>query len=81
MDPCGQAGGRYNWQPAGGDAVFANPSLARFGDFGSTLPRFPGARWFAGSQVEVAWAIRYNHGGGYQASSPLHPPRAPCRGT
>ena len=71
MDPCGQAGGRYNWQPAGGDAVFANTSLASFGDFGSTLPRFPSARWFAGSHVEVAWAIRFNHGGGYQVTASL----------
>ena len=31
------------------------------------LPKTPtNASWAAGTDVEVSWGIRYNHGGGYQ---------------
>lgn len=36
---------------------------------GSSLPPTPvseRANWTAGTYVEVAWGVRYNHGGGYQ---------------
>lgn len=68
-DPCGMAGGTAPSHGGGGaDAVFTNTSLARFGQLGSeVLPYAPsGTVWLAGSSVEVGWAIRYNHGGGYQ---------------
>jgi len=64
-DACGMAGGSWNVTP--GDAtVFATTKFARQGDHGSTVlkPGPAGATWVAGSVVEVAWAIRYNHGGG-----------------
>jgi len=68
VDACGQAGGRYGMCPIGGDSVFTNTSMAKLGDLGSqVLPQTRNkARWAAGSSVEVAWGIRYNHGGGYQ---------------
>merc|ERR1712216_382565 len=68
-DPCGRAGGTLPKYAGGGaDAVFTNTSLAQFGQLGSeVLPYSPsGTVWIAGSSVEVGWAIRYNHGGGYQ---------------
>jgi len=78
IDPCGQAGGRISTCPIGGDSVFTNTSMAKMGDFGSKVLPLSSSkvRWAAGSSVEVAWGIRYNHGGGYQyrlcpASSPL----------
>ncbi len=55
-------------QALGGESVFLNTSLASKGTFGSTLPPTSEAlrpQWVAGSAVEVAWGIRYNHGGGY----------------
>jgi hypothetical protein len=69
MDPCGQAGGTLPKYAGGGaDAVFTNTSIAKMGQLGSrVLPYAPsGTKWVAGSTVEVGWAIRYNHGGGYQ---------------
>ena len=67
VDACGQAGGKFERTPIGGDSVYTNTSLAHMGDFGSKLPASPDpARWAAGSEVDVAWGIRYNHGGGYQ---------------
>lgn len=67
-DSCGIAGGRQPYQPSGGDAMFTNTSFAHLGDYGSkVLPPVPtGTVWTAGESVEVAWGIRYNHGGGYQ---------------
>jgi len=68
-DPCGMAGGTtWSHHGGGGDAVFTNTSFARMGDLASkVLPYAPsGTVWTAGSKVEVGWAIRYNHGGGYQ---------------
>lgn len=79
VDACGQAGGEYGYQTIGGDSVFYNTTIAGKGMFGSKLPPTPRenrTHWKAGTYVEVAWGIRYNHGGGYQyrlcpASEPL----------
>merc|ERR1719181_2553423 len=79
VDPCGQAGGEFGFQHLGGDSVFYNTTMAGMGMMGSTLPptaRINRTRWVAGTSVEVAWGVRYNHGGGYQyrlcpASEPL----------
>ena len=53
----------------GGDSVFYNTSVARKGQKGSKvlppLPRGQRSRWKRGTSVEVAWGVRYNHGGGY----------------
>ena len=72
VDPCGQAGGEYGFQKLGGDSVFHNTSIATKGMRGSHLPPTPLAnrtRWVAGTYVEVAWGLRYNHGGGYSYRS------------
>jgi len=68
IDPCGMAGGTLPGMGHGGDAVFTTTRYAKFGDLGSeVLPYAPsGTKWSAGELVEVGWAIRYNHGGGYQ---------------
>ena len=66
VDACGQAGGEWADQKIGGDSVFTNTSMSKWGDMGSLLPPskvMP--RWVAGTQVEVAWGPRFNHGGGY----------------
>lgn len=64
-DPCGRAGGASH--PTPGHGEFTNTTYAKFGDMGSTLPRYPtGTVWAAGSAVETMQAIRANHGGGYQ---------------
>eukprot|EP00966_Prymnesium_polylepis_P098342 2277561-Prymnesium_polylepis.1 len=69
FDACGKAGGTYPKNFGPGVAVFANTTFAKGGDLGSVaLPPAPsGTIWTAGSEAEVAWEIRYNHGGGYQA--------------
>ena len=57
----GQAGGEWQDQHIGGDSVFTNTTLSKWGDMGSKLPPnklMP--RWVAGSQVEVAWGPRFN---------------------
>eukprot|EP00039_Didymoeca_costata_P016271 m.287891 g.287891 ORF g.287891 m.287891 type:complete len:373 (-) comp16368_c0_seq18:199-1317(-) len=78
IDACGMAGGRHSSDPGGGDAEFIATPWAKMGDLGSQvlLKGPPSADWTAGSTVEVAWGIRFNHGGGYQyrlcpASEPL----------
>jgi len=67
IDACGSAGGRFAGQGIGGaGAQFQNSSLARQGDKGSQLPAMPShVTWKAGSDVEVAWTVMANHGGGY----------------
>lgn len=64
-DACGMAGGTVPAHRGPGDAVFAATVFATMGDLGSqVLPPAPsGVQWAAGSAVEVAWGIRYNHGG------------------
>eukprot|EP00051_Salpingoeca_urceolata_P023828 m.410430 g.410430 ORF g.410430 m.410430 type:complete len:387 (+) comp20158_c7_seq8:1833-2993(+) len=67
-DACGLAGGRHPQDLPGGDAVYFTTQFATLGDAGSVvLPPSPTSTiWHAGDSVEVAWGIRYNHGGGYQ---------------
>merc|ERR1712046_10173 len=63
------AGGEFGYQKIGGESIFTNTSIAGKGMMGSKLPPTPSAnrtRWTAGTWVEVAWGVRYNHGGGYQ---------------
>jgi len=78
VDPCGQAGGKFKATPMGGDSVFYTTNFSTMGDLGSRLPPTAGPlpQWTAGSAVQVAWGMRFNHGGGYQyrlcpADSPL----------
>lgn len=69
VDPCGQAGGKYKETPVGGDSVYTDTYMASMGDMGSKLPPTNVSdqpTWVIGSQVRVAWGMRYNHGGGYQ---------------
>jgi len=68
VDPCGQAGGKFKQTPMGGDSVFYTTNISTMGDLGSALPISTGPlpRWVAGSDVDVAWGMRFNHGGGYQ---------------
>jgi hypothetical protein len=68
VDACGQAGGKYYETPIGGESVYWNTTLSKFGDLGSqVLPKgLAMATWQAGAAVEVMWGMRYNHGGGYQ---------------
>ena len=78
VDPCGQAGGKYKQTPVGGDSAFTDTSLSQMGDLGSATlpPSLSKALWTAGGEADVAWGLRYNHGGGYSyrlcpASEPL----------
>ncbi len=68
FDACGMAGGTSPEHAGAGEAVFAKTQFAEQGDLGSiVLPPAPsGTIWTTGSTVEVSWAIRFNHGGGYQ---------------
>lgn len=71
FDPCGKAGGGVNASSAAhpqGAAFFTNTSHNVIGDLGSVvLPEMPSmASWKIGSVVEATWAMRANHGGGYQ---------------
>jgi len=68
IDSCGSAGGRIPGQGDGGfGAQYVNTTNARVGDLGSkTLPRSDnGVKWHQGEEVEVAWTLQANHGGGY----------------
>ena len=55
----------------GGDSVYYTTVNAQMGDMGSKLPPTNGTlpKWVAGSDVQVAWGMRFNHGGGYQVST------------
>lgn len=70
VDPCGQAGGKYKQTPVGGDSVYTTTVQAQMGDMGSKVLKPVDeqyqANWTAGEEVDVAWGMRYNHGGGYQ---------------
>eukprot|EP00928_Gymnodinium_smaydae_P028390 TRINITY_DN21659_c0_g1_i1.p1 TRINITY_DN21659_c0_g1~~TRINITY_DN21659_c0_g1_i1.p1 ORF type:complete len:426 (+),score=29.75 TRINITY_DN21659_c0_g1_i1:74-1351(+) len=70
VDPCGQAGGKFRATPMGGDSVFTDTKQAQMGDMGSEVlkpvPLSMQPIWEIGSAVDVAWGMRYNHGGGYQ---------------
>eukprot|EP00930_Biecheleria_cincta_P023795 TRINITY_DN17121_c0_g1_i2.p1 TRINITY_DN17121_c0_g1~~TRINITY_DN17121_c0_g1_i2.p1 ORF type:complete len:385 (-),score=66.53 TRINITY_DN17121_c0_g1_i2:19-1173(-) len=65
-DACGMAGGSDKVH-LGDAAVFKDTKFAKFSNLGSQVlePLKTGVIWSAGSVVEVAWGIRYNHGGGY----------------
>lgn len=64
-DACGMAGGSPR-EVLPDAAVFHETQFAKQGDLGSkVLASGNHTTWTAGSAVEVAWAIRYNHGGGY----------------
>jgi len=67
IDACGTAGGRLPGQGDGGfGASYKNTTHAKVGDIGSALPKAPsGTTWQAGTDVEVAWTLQANHGGGY----------------
>ena len=87
-DPCacfhagGLAGGKGPHQGIGGDSSFTTTPLATMGDLGSRVlkPSANKTQWKAGTSVEVAWGIRYNHGGGCESlknpPSRLHPFRS-----
>ena len=66
FDPCGRAGGAA--RPTAGHGEFTNTTFAKIGDLGSqVLPKmFSGAVWPTGSVQTTRWAVRTNHGGGYQ---------------
>ena len=66
VDVCGMAGGGAH--PGGGAGVFTKTRWAEQGDLGSHVlkPQPSGTVWRAGATVEVEWALRANHGGGYQ---------------
>lgn len=77
QDSCGIAGGSDKVHQ-GDAALFRDTQFAKLSDHGSKVlkPLRTGVVWLPGSIVEVAWAIRYNHGGGYSyrlcpASEPL----------
>lgn len=65
-DACGMAGGSDKVHPSD-VAVFKDTKFAKMGNLGSQVlhPLKTGVMWSTGSVVEVAWGIRYNHGGGY----------------
>lgn len=65
-DACGMAGGSDEVH-LGDAAVFKDTKFAKLSNLGSQVlqPLKTGVVWSAGSVVEVAWGIRYNHGGGY----------------
>ena len=69
-DCCGKAGGTNSTFAGPGHAQFTpvvvNSTGARLGDLGSRVlpPGAPTATWAMGANVEVKWALRYNHGGG-----------------
>ena len=67
IDSCGTAGGRLPGQGQGSaGASYVETINAKVGDSGSKLPPLPtGTVWKAGSDVEVAWALKAWHGGGY----------------
>lgn len=78
VDPCGQAGGKYRQTPMGGASNFGTVTVngtrgqqtLQMGDLGSiVLPPTDPSRvpsWTVGSTAQVAWGMRFNHGGGYQ---------------
>lgn len=67
-DACGMAGGTLPAHQGPGEAVFTPNGVAKQGDLGSQVLKQgpPVETWARGSSVEVAWGIRFNHGGGYQ---------------
>ena len=71
VDPCGQAGGKFQQTRMGGDSTFSkvdvDGKIYQMGDLGSkVLPATDLTTWKVGSTPRVAWGMRFNHGGGYQ---------------
>ena len=67
IDSCGVAGGRIPGQgPGRFGAEYVNTTHSKLGDMGSMAlpPRDTGVTWVAGTEVEVAWTLQANHGGG-----------------
>jgi len=67
-DACGTAGGTSPKYEGSGEAVFTSIPGAKQGDKGSVVLKQgpPVETWKRGENAEVAWGIRFNHGGGYQ---------------
>jgi hypothetical protein len=63
LDACGMAGGSTKNNVAG--AGYAPQPGHEMGDKGSQLMPSTKVVWTAGSNVEVAWGVLANHGGGY----------------
>ena len=63
-DACGLAGGTDKKHEGPGVAVFTPNGAAEQGDKGSIVlkPGPPVETWKRGTQVEVSWGIRFNHG-------------------
>eukprot|EP00729_Bicosta_minor_P008933 gene8933-1855_t len=61
FDACGMAGGTPPGNAGPGEAVFSKTPWAEMGDKGSEVlkPGEVSAEWSAGTEVEVAWGIRY----------------------
>lgn len=66
--PCGVDGGNPNGCPAGNPDEFACAGGGRGnGDDGRTMPgNTKPAEWMIGEDVELAYGVEANHGGGYQ---------------
>eukprot|EP00041_Stephanoeca_diplocostata_P018737 m.395630 g.395630 ORF g.395630 m.395630 type:complete len:268 (-) comp21104_c0_seq1:75-878(-) len=66
-NPCGLAGGTpWGWDVSE-EGVYYNTTYAHHGMAGTDLPELPtGVVWTLGLEAEVTWAVKYNHGGGYQ---------------
>jgi len=68
VDPCGLAGGWHEKGSAyaGGEPPPGVPQGAAGSKFPYNQKTLAQTTWIVGSEVEVAWGITANHGGGYQ---------------
>jgi hypothetical protein len=65
-DACGLAGGTPWKDLAPEEGRYITTAHAHHGMNGTDLPEMPtGTVWKAGGTADVAWQVRYNHGGGY----------------
>ena len=68
-DACGLAGGTPWAADAPEEGQYINTTHAHHGMKGTDLPEMPtGTVWKAGGVAEVAWNVRFNHGGGCECS-------------
>jgi hypothetical protein len=68
-DACGLAGGTPWAADAPEEGQYINTTHAHHGMKGTDLPEMPtGTVWKAGGTAEVAWNVRFNHGGGCECS-------------
>jgi len=86
MDACGLAGGSYSRQAGKEAGDYVETKFAQHGDIGTEvlkpLPGYTPPTFKIGGTAEVTWAIRNNHGGGYQyrrAALALSKSHAPSR--